>query len=120
VSLRLVAEHEAAHAVVAAHFGSRLHRIVVRDTDGYTLHSGPTEPTWQAAITAAGDAYNRKLSSVPYVDLGCDDLARFERVHGLGRLWHAERLALDVLTTRRAAVTALADRLERERVITWA
>lgn len=113
---RNVAEHEAAHAVVAAHFGHSVHEIVVQTpSDGHTVYELAADPDQRAAITAAGDVYGKRLGSVPYVDLGCSDLARFERAHGLGRLWRAERTALDILTAHRAAVTTLADRIERER-----
>jgi hypothetical protein len=118
--LRQVAEHEAAHAVVAAHFGSRVREVVIQSADrGYTLHGLVTDPEQAAAITVAGDVYNRQLGSVPYRDLACADLAAFERTHGLGKLWAAERAALEVLTFRRAAVIALADRLVREGAITF-
>lgn len=119
-SWRNVAEHEAAHAVVAAHYGLRVHRVVARaPDDGYTEYELPADEIQRAVITAAGDVYGQQLGSVPYVDLACSDLARFERSHGLGRLWHAQRTALDILTQRRAAVVTLADRLERERAIAF-
>ncbi|MGW5215126.1 hypothetical protein ACWEQO_29040 [Streptomyces sp. NPDC004051] len=117
---RNIAEHEAAHAVVAAHFGLRVHEVVARTPgNGYTMHDVATDPMQQAAIIAAGDAYGRHRGSVSYVDLGCGDLATFERQHGLSRLWQAERLALDILDQHQAAVTRLADRIERERRITF-
>jgi hypothetical protein len=117
---RHVAEHEAAHAVVAAHFGLVVTRVVARAPgDGYTEYEQSADPAQRAAVTAAGDVYGKRLGSVPYVDLACDDLAKFERVHGLPRLWQAQRIAFDILTRRRAAVVALADRIERERAITF-
>lgn len=119
-SWRNVAEHEAAHAVVAAHFGLRVRSIVARAADsGYTVYELTGNEEQYAIVRAAGDVWGRKLGSVPYVDLGCEDLARFEQAYGLGRLWEAQRAALTVLTQRRAAVTALADRIERERTITY-
>lgn len=119
-SWRNVAEHEAAHAVVIAHFGMRVRGIVARaPDDGYTEYE-PTGTEVQCAIVrAAGDVWGRELGSVPYVDLGCADLAGFERSYGLGRLWQAQRDALAILTRRRDAVSALADRIERERAITF-
>lgn len=117
---RHVAEHEAAHAIVAAHFGLVVTRVVVRAPgDGYTEYEQTADPARRAAITAAGDVYGQRLGSVPYVDLACDDLAKFERFHGLTRLWQAQRIALDILTRKRAAVVALADRLERERTVSF-
>lgn len=114
--LRHLAEHEAAHAVVAAHYGIRVHEIRVQSRSGYTLHEGGTAPQ-EAAITAAGDTWQRSLSGLPYTDLACSDLATFERAHGLDQLWHAQRAARQILTARRDAVQRLAARLSRDRTI---
>ncbi|MEU1556937.1 hypothetical protein ABZ517_30150 [Streptomyces scabiei] len=120
-SWRNIAEHEAAHAVVAAHFGMRVTRVVASGPgNGYTQYEQTGDADQCAAVRAAGDTWGRKLGSVPYIDLACADLARFERDHGLARLWQAERAALDILTARRDAVAALADRIERERTVTFA
>lgn len=120
--LRACAEHEAAHAVVAAHFGAPVHEVTATARgDGSTIYdAGRVNRLQQAAITAGADLWNRELGTVPYQDLGCLDLATFEREHGLGPLWQAERVARQILTARRAAVLALADRLVVERTIRFA
>lgn len=118
--LRAVAEHEAGHAVVAAHLGYRVTEIRIASGSGSTVWNAAASPSEdQAAVTAAGDLWCRELSTHPYVDLACDDLAAFERSHGLGRLWHAQRTARQILTARRDAVSALAERLMQERSITF-
>lgn len=118
--LRVLAEHEAAHAVVARHFGMTVLDIRVRGQRGYTRWEGDS-PQWQeAAITAAGDLFNREQGTVPYQDYACRDLKVFEREHGLDQLWQAQRAARSILTQRRRAVLTLADRIMRERFITFA
>lgn len=118
--LRVLAEHEAAHAVVARHFGFDVTEIVVGRTSGHTSWYGPSAKWQEAAITAAGDLFNRELGTVPYVDYACHDLQRFERSHGLSALFNANRAARSILKQRRRAVLVLADRLMRERTITLA
>ncbi|MGW2292287.1 hypothetical protein [Streptomyces phaeochromogenes] len=116
--LRAVCEHEAAHAVVAAHHGVRVLEVrASAQGQGFTAHEGATDPRVSAAITAAGDAWQRHLSGLPYEDLACVDLAVFEREHGLAALWGAQHEARAILTRRRAAVEALADRLARDHVV---
>lgn len=119
--LRSLAEHEAAHAVVARHLG----HVVTEIRIDSSTRSGAT--TWdathatrqhEAAVKSAGDVWASELGSVEYVDLACRDLATFEQQFGLERLWQARRNALAVLLTRRRSVLVLADRLVRERVIT--
>lgn len=117
---RLLAEHEAAHAVVARHYGMTVHNIRIGRVSGYTEWSGPSVGWQEAAITAAGDLFNREQGSVPYRDYGCGDLKRFEREHGLSQLWDANRAARSILIQRRRAVLTLADRIMRERYITFA
>lgn len=116
---RLLAEHEAAHAVVARHFGMTVHSIRIGRVRGYTEWSGPSASWQEAAITAAGDLFNREHSSVPYQDLACDDLKVFEREHGLDQLWQANRAARSILVQRRRAILTLADRIMRERTIVF-
>lgn len=116
---RLFAEHEAAHAVVARHFGLDVTQIVIGNHSGRTAYRGLSEPWQEAAITAAGDLFNRELGTVPYADYGCADLRDLEREHGLDRLWDANRAARGILTQRRQAVLLLADRVQRERHITF-
>lgn len=118
--LRACAEHEAAHAVVSAHYGMRVHEIRVgANGSGQTLHEVRGSALQLAAITAAGDLWNREMSTAPYTDLSCSDLAVFEREHGLNALWRAQRHARHILTLRRPAVLALASRLMDERHITF-
>ncbi|MEV7994930.1 hypothetical protein AB0O67_24360 [Streptomyces sp. NPDC086077] len=116
--LRACAEHEAAHTIVALH-----HRVPVYDIHlrangtGYTQISPHCAPSVTAAITSAGDLWQRELGTVPYLDLSCGDLQAMEQRHGLDALWAAERNARRVLVQRRRAVLALADRLMTERTI---
>jgi len=116
--LRACAEHEAAHAIVALHARIPVYEIrLYANGTGYTKHAGSTIPSVQAAITAAGDLWQREYGTVPYTDLSCADLPAFEREHGLGALWTAQRDARRILIQRRRAVLALADRLMDERTI---
>ncbi|MCX5586037.1 hypothetical protein [Streptomyces erythrochromogenes] len=115
---RVLAEHEAAHAVVARHFGFDVVSIVIGEQRGFTEWRNVGAELWQqAAITAAGDLFNRECGSVPYINYGCGDLKRFEEEHGLARLWDANRAARSILTQRRRAILTLADRIQRERYI---
>ncbi|RSS50058.1 hypothetical protein [Streptomyces sp. WAC01280] len=108
---RLLAEHEAAHAVVAAHYGQTVDSIRVGQQQGETRYSGTATPREHAAISAAGDLFNRELGTVRYEDFGCGDLADIEREHGLHALWRANRDARAVLVGQRQLVLDLADRL---------
>ncbi|MDX3581996.1 hypothetical protein [Streptomyces europaeiscabiei] len=118
--LRLVAEHEAAHVVVAAALGVTVRRAVINTLgQGRTLHDGTDSTADAAAITAAGDVWNQRLGVVPYQDLACLDLQTFEREHGLGKLWQANRTAHRILSEERSLVLALAERLVGERDITF-
>lgn len=119
--VRLIAEHEAAHAVVARHFSHPVHCVSIREADdGWTAWdaSGASRAE-RAAVTCAGDLWSCELGTVAYRDLGCADLERLVRLTGVGGVWSARRLARSVLTARRRAVLALADRLEVERFITF-
>lgn len=118
--LRLLAEHEAAHAVVARHFGFTVFSVRVHGDRGYTEWTGAAQPWQSAAITAAGDLFNREQGTVPYRDYACSDLQTFEREHGLDKLWDANRAARSILIQRRRAILTLADRIMRERFITFA
>ncbi|WP_405436674.1 hypothetical protein OG373_06755 [Streptomyces avidinii] len=114
---RVLAEHEAAHAVVARHFGLTVTEVVIGARSGRTLYRGLAEPWQEAAVIAAGDLFNREQGTVPYLDYGCSDLRDLEREHGLDRLWDANRAARSILTQRRRAILLLADRIQRERHI---
>jgi hypothetical protein len=117
---RCLAEHEAAHAVVAHHFGHRVHSVRIGADDSAAVWDATcASGAERAAVTAAGDLWNREFGTVEYHDLACDDLARLVRQVGVGGVWHTRRLARSVLTTRRRAVMALADRLEREHSISF-
>lgn len=119
--LRLTAEHEAAHAVVARHLGHMVTRAWASDhgSGGTEWDARSATAAEQAAVSAAGDVWCREFGSVEYVDLACVDLATFEREHGLATLWSANRAARTILQARRAATLALADRLVAERSITF-
>lgn len=112
-----MAAHEAAHAVVASHFGLRVHEIRLEEYDGETVYDGSGGTRLQkATVTAAGEV-GQKLIPGEYRDLACVDLAEFERDHGLGLLWRAQRDARAILTARRTALVALAQRLDCEQHI---
>ncbi|WP_236244517.1 M50 family metallopeptidase [Streptomyces sp. CC210A] len=116
--VRLVAEHEAAHAIAAAALGVHVDGITIDARgNGATLHHGAPDTHTAAVITAAGDVWNRHLGTVPYEDLACDDLARFEREHGLSRLWSANHEAQQILRQHRRLVLDLASRLVTARSI---
>nr|WTB31086.1 hypothetical protein OG781_17795 [Streptomyces sp. NBC_00830] len=116
--LRGCAEHEAAHAIVALHARVPVYQVrLYANGTGWTEHGGSSVPSVEAAITAAGDLWQREYGTVPYVDLSCRDLPDFERQHGLSALWSAQRDARRILIQRRRAVLALADRLMDERTI---
>ncbi|MEV8554835.1 hypothetical protein AB0L04_34145 [Streptomyces glaucescens] len=116
--LRACAEHEAAHAIVALHHRVPVYDIHLRSNGtGYTTRSAHCARPVSAAITAAGDLWQREYGTVPYIDLACDDLRTMEREHGFGSLWSAERDARRILVQRRSAILALADRLMTERTI---
>ncbi len=113
MSLRRSAEHEAAHAVLAAHFGLRVLLVEARSGgDGLTRIDGTVGTAQQAAVVAAGDLWEREFCRLPYEDASCSDLARLERSVGATGVWQARRDARAVLTRRREAVLHLADRLE--------
>ncbi len=114
MSVTQIAIHEAAHAIVAAHFGLRVHEVRVGERDGATVYSDNGTALQQATVTAAGEVGQRLIPG-EYRDLACVDLAVFEQEHGLGLLWRARRDARAILTARRGAFVALARRLDRER-----
>ncbi len=111
-----LALHEAAHAVVARHFGLQVVEIRIGEREGATLYSDNGTALQQATVTAAGEV-GQKLVPGEYRDLACADLAVFEREHGLSLLWQAQRDARSILTARRMAFMALAQRLDREQLI---
>ncbi|MBT2420579.1 M50 family metallopeptidase [Streptomyces sp. ISL-22] len=118
--LRRAAEHEAAHAICAHVLGVRVRAVEVRSNgSGRTYYSREAwgAPRQMAPTTAAGDLWEREFSILPYIDEACSDLRDFERNHGLGALWQAERTARQILTRHRADVLRLADRLEREHFV---
>ncbi|SFO14491.1 hypothetical protein SAMN04489713_104264 [Actinomadura madurae] len=116
MSLAQVAAHEAAHAVVAAHYGVPVLRVVAGERSGFTEREDVGTTAQAAAITAAGEV-GQRLAGGRFFDLACGDLADFEARFGLGRLWRAQRDAREILTARRAAWLDLAAWLVRERRI---
>lgn len=111
LSLRLIAEHEAAHAVVAAHYGVKVFEVWATAARGKTVH-GDCPQHEDVAIAAAGDLWNREFGAVPYRDGSCGDLAYLERTVSAAGVWQARRDARAVLTRRRSSVLALAARIE--------
>ncbi|MEU4235103.1 hypothetical protein AB0F17_63455 [Nonomuraea sp. NPDC026600] len=118
--LRAHAEHEAAHAILAAHFGLKVVEIRLNPpATSYTLYESGGISLQQCAISAGGDLWAREFSALPYTDLACGDLIDIEREHGLSAIWGAERLARQVLAANSRAVLSLAERLTADRVITF-
>ncbi|MEU8312915.1 hypothetical protein [Micromonospora sp. NPDC049033] len=113
MSLRLVAEHEAAHAVVAAYYGVHVEQVEATAGRGRTRCGPAASPRHDAAIDAAGDVWDREFTTQPYRDAACSDLLRLERGVGAAGVWQARRDARKALTIHQTAVRRMADQLER-------
>jgi hypothetical protein len=112
MTLRLIAEHEAAHAIVALAYGVPVTRVVATRTRGRTSHGTCTRQQ-AVAIAAAGDLFNREFGTVPYRDASCSDLAYLEREVEASGVWKARRDARAVLRSRQQDVIDLARLLEQ-------
>lgn len=124
---RQVAEHESAHAWTALGLGAELHSVTMKnaDGDGETRYSRPSDPINRAAIAMAGDIWVAYFAAdrFPGGPVGCDSDHRnalaatdYDMVRNLPE---AQRRAHQQLRTYQADVLALADRLQRERTITY-
>jgi hypothetical protein len=117
---RAIAEHEAAHCVVAWGLGVYVASTRINPRGfGVTLIE-PASRAVDAAISAGGDVWDAEFSNQPYRDGYCADLiAQLERV-GASGIWRARRTARQILTARRRDVLNLAAQLHREREMTFA
>jgi hypothetical protein len=116
---RAIAEHEAAHCVVAWGLGVYVASTRINPRGfGATLVE-PVSPTVDAAVSAAGDTWDSEFSDQPYRDGSCGDLLAQLDLVGTSGIWHARRTARQILTSRRRDVVDLARRLRRERELTF-
>ena len=108
---RVAAEHECAHAVVARRFDVHVAKIAIyANGSGVTVRKRTT-PEVDAAISAAGDEWDRRFSNAPYEDGACIDLSyQLERV-GIEGIWAARRTARKILGRRQDDVHRIADQL---------
>jgi hypothetical protein len=111
VSLKSVAHHEAAHAVIAEVCGAQVQRVVIRDylngfsEAAYRKRRGKIDPVVRGVVSMAGHEaevrfYGRPIRMLPRGDyeavrsLGCSD----DSVNALGEIarrlvrWHAPRI----------------------------
>ncbi|MFE3786975.1 hypothetical protein [Streptomyces goshikiensis] len=122
--LRLTAEHEAAHAVVARALGVPVVEVLIRDDfSGETRHE-PAGRAETATIAAAADVWISGFRSLAFPGQsrsGCqDDALKLARnTDGPGDAQLAVRRAGRLLRERQAEVLALADELVRRRRITF-
>lgn len=122
--LRLTAEHEAAHAVVARALGVTVTEVVIRDDfSGVTRHE-VTGPAEKAAIAAAADVWISEFRSLAFpgaAGSGCQEDVRslMRNTEGSHDVARALRRARLLLAERREEVLVLADELIRKRRITF-
>ncbi|MFI8425111.1 hypothetical protein [Streptomyces sp. NPDC085479] len=110
--LRAVAEHEAAHVIVAQHYGCTINHVAINPNGhGHTSHTRAVNDFLNGVIIAAGDVWQRTYGTVPYVDLAREDLADFEAERGLRHYQRAAQAAQRILQQHRLSVRALADQL---------
>jgi hypothetical protein len=117
--VRVACQHEAAHAVTAWALGVPVVRLAVYpDGSGETIRHRTT-PAAAAAISAAGDTWDREMGTEPYVDSACRDLARQVQLVGVSGIWAARRTCRQILAAHRREVLDLAGQLHRERELTF-
>jgi hypothetical protein len=112
-------EHEAAHAVCAAHLGVPVARVAVYANGSGECIRGFTTPDLSAIISCGGDLWDREFSAYEYRDGACADLARQVQFVGVQGIWRARREARQILAAHRAQVLDLGGRLYREREIVF-
>jgi hypothetical protein len=114
---RKAAEHEAAHATVAEALGYRVHEVVIGDHGSGHVEYEQASRKDTAVIAVAGGLWITAFRSAQYPegDAGCgqDDRALAVAADQFdGR--QATAQATQILREHRAAVLALADRVERD------
>lgn len=122
--LRLTAEHEAAHAVVARALGIPVSEILIRDDNSGVTRYEATGAAETAAIAAAADVWISEFRSLTFpgaAGAGCrDDVQVVVRntgdQHGVAQAMRSARL---LLAQRRGEVLELADELVCKRHITF-
>jgi len=105
-----IAQHEAAHTVVAQALGVFVHsaRIIDRRGFGQTLIANNQPPRISAAIDVAGDVWDKAFSDQEYRDVSCDDLRNaVEQVSEAG-IWAARRRATRILDRHQDEILHLA------------
>jgi hypothetical protein len=117
--LLVAAEHEAAHGVCAASLGVPVVRLAVFANGGGECIRGFTTPELSAAISCAGDLWDREFSTEEYRDGSCADLSRQLQMVGVHGIWRARREAREILTARRTQVLDLGARLYRQRQLVF-
>ena len=117
--IRVAAEHEAAHAVVASSLGVTVARLVIYPNGSGECLRHRTTPRLSAVISCAGDLWDKEFSAHEYRDGACADLRRQVQFVGVEGIWAARRDARKILTERRQTVLRLGARLYRERELVF-
>jgi hypothetical protein len=112
--IRVAAEHECAHGVVAASLGVQVARLVIYPNGSGECIRAFTTPELSAVISAAGDLWDAEFSDQPYRDGACADLRRQVELVGPQGIWAARRRARQILAEHRNAVITLGGRLHKE------
>lgn len=114
---RETAEHEAAHSVVAQALGLEVRAAYVTTDGGHCLHTRGT-PHQTATVALAGQVWISIFRSLefPRGATGCaDDRRKAADAVDTGMAWEkAHRQCFEILKENRAAVLALADRIDRD------
>jgi hypothetical protein len=116
---RAIAEHEAAHVLVAWGLGVYVASTRINPRGFGATLVDPATPTIDAAISAAGDVWDSELSDQPYRDGSCGDLLAQLELVGSAGIWHARRTARGILNARHHDVLHVASRLRRENALTF-
>lgn len=121
-TLRMMAVHEAGHAVVAMALGCDIVELRLEPKGGHCIHIPPTPVrSWHACSALAG-VYacrvhcrdNPRLADMNSWDNCSDDWAQFMARRGGMTFRHARRLVMGILRDREAQVLLFADILERD------
>lgn len=111
---RAIAQHEAAHVVVAWGLGVYVASTRINPRGFGATLCEPASPAVDAAISAAGDVWDAELSDQPYRDASCADLIAQLELVGTTGIWVARRTARQILAQRRRDVLDLSAKLYRE------